>query len=182
MPSDAWLWLKRGTDWIDFRSLGGWGGHQSPDVETELPQDPIADLSGMVTQGEGVHLEYKQKLPDRPGEKRNVFKTVVAFATGDGGTMLFGIGDGGELQGLEDRSPEARRRVTDLLRDVVTPTPKVRIEVRQLERRNVLVLEVLAGNGVLHALTLDSNKPEYYVRDDLLCSSGGTRCRHRTRC
>jgi hypothetical protein len=28
------------------------------------------------------------------------------------------------------------------------------------------VLEVLSGGGVLHSLTLDQNKPEYYVRRD----------------
>jgi hypothetical protein len=42
----------------------------------------------------------------------------------------------------------------------------VRIEAHQLDGRNILVLEVLSGGGVLHALTLDQNKPEYYVRRD----------------
>ena len=166
LPSDAWLWLKDGTEWLDFRSLGGWGGQRSPDVETELPQDPIADLSRLAAQGEGAHLEYKEKLPDTQGEKRNVFKTVVAFANGDGGTVLFGIGDGGERCGLKDRLPEARRRLNDLLRDLVTPSPQAHIAAHRLDGCNIVVLDVGPGNGVLHALTLDANKPEYYVRRD----------------
>jgi hypothetical protein len=165
LPSDAWLWLKQGTEWRDFRALS-WEGRRIRNVETELPRDPIAELSLLAAQGEGPHLEYKEKLPDSRDEKRHVFKTVVAFANGDGGTLLFGIGDGGDLRGVEDKLPEGRRRLNDLLRDLVDPSPSVRIEAHRLEGRNVLVLEVLSGGGVLHALTLDRNRPEYYVRRD----------------
>ena len=165
LPSDAWLWLKQGTEWRDFRALS-WEGNRIPNVETELPRDPIAELSLLAAQGEGPHLEYKEKLPDSRDEKRHVFKTVVAFANGDGGTLLFGIGDGGELRGVKDKLPEGRRRLNDLLRDLVDPSPPVRIEAHRLDGKNMLVLEVLSGGGVLHALTLDQNKPEYYVRRD----------------
>ena len=30
----------------------------------------------------------------------------------------------------------------------------------------MLIAEVLPGNGTLHALVIDANKPEYYVRRD----------------
>jgi len=165
LPSDAWLWLKQATEWHDFRALS-WEGSRIRNVETELPRDPIAELSLLAAQGEGPHLEYKEKLPDSRDEKRHVFKTVVAFANGDGGTLLFGIGDGGELRGVEDRLPEGRRRLNDLLRDLVDPSPSVRIQAHRLDGKNILVLEVLSGDGVLHALTLDRNRPEYYVRRD----------------
>jgi len=165
LPSDAWLWLKEGTEWRDFRALS-WEGNRIPNVETELPRDPIAELSLLAAQGEGPHLEYKEKLPDSRDEKRHVFKTVVAFANGDGGTLLFGVGDGGELRGVKDKLPEGRRRLNDLLRDLVDPSPQVRIEAHQLDGKKILLLEVLSGGGVLHALTLDQNKPEYYVRRD----------------
>jgi predicted HTH transcriptional regulator len=109
---------------------------------------------------------HKEKLPDGRVEKRHVFKTVVAFANGDGGTLLFGIDDGGELRGINDNLPQGRRRLNDLLRDLVGPSPRVRIEAHRLDGKNVIVLEVLSSGGVLHALTLDQNEPEYYVRRD----------------
>jgi hypothetical protein len=165
LPSDAWLWLKEGTEWLDFRALS-WEGSRTPSVETELPWDPIAELSILAAQGEGPHLEYKSKLPDSRDEKRHVFKTVVAFANGDGGTLLFGIGDGGELLGIKEKLPNGRGRLNDLLRDLVDPSPQVRIEAHQLDGKNIIVLEVPSGGGVLHALTLDQNRPEYYVRRD----------------
>lgn len=168
LPADAWLWLKSGHEWLDFRALSGWGGRTSPDVENEeLPKDPVAELTRLATQGEGQYLEYKSKLPETPEEKRTVFKTVVAFANGDGGTVLFGVADeGGAIVGLHDKVPASRRRLTDLLRDLVTPSPPARISTHRLEGRTILMLEVSPGNGTLHALTVNKNRPEYYVRRD----------------
>ncbi|WAX55129.1 ATP-binding protein [Jatrophihabitans cynanchi] len=168
LPADAWLWVKSGHEWLDFRALSGWGGRISPDVENdEFPKDPLADLTRLAAQGEGQDLEYKAKLPDTAEEKRTVFKTVVAFANGDGGTVLFGVADGdGALVGIADKMPVARRRLTDLLRDLVTPSPRTRISAHRLEGRSILMLEVTGGDGTLHALTVNKNRPEYYVRRD----------------
>jgi hypothetical protein len=164
LPSDAWLWLKRGHDWLDYRSLGYWGGYRSPDVENDLPHDPIADLTSLASQGEGPALEYKQKLPDTAREKRTVFKTITAFANGSGGIVVFGIDDDNNICGVSGDPPEQCRRLTDMLRDLITPTPDTRIDTYRLEGRNVIVLTVSPGAGVLHALTIDDNKPEYYIR------------------
>jgi hypothetical protein len=166
LPSDAWLWLKRDSDWLDFRSLSGWGGYQGSDVEIELPEDPLAEVSRLAAQGEGAKLEYKEKLPDTQSEKRTVFKTVVAFANGDGGTILFGVSDDGDIKGLEGNLAEERRRLVDLIRSLVTPPPEVQVRQQELDGRSVLMAEVSPGHGTLYALVVDSNKPEYYVRRD----------------
>ena len=105
LPTDAWIWLKSGAEWLDFRPLNQWGGTVSPDVEMELPRDPAAELSNLATRGEGPFLEYKEKLPDTKEEKRNVFKTVVAFANGAGGTIVFGIEDETKLVKGRPASP-----------------------------------------------------------------------------
>src|SRR5262249_32961089 len=117
-------------------------------------------------QGEGQHLEYKCKLPDTRDEKRKVFKTVVAFANGEGGILLFGIADDLQIAGLEDTLKDARARLTDLIRDLVSPSPDVIIDTHRYEGKNILVLHVQPGSVVVHALTLDKNKPEYFVRRD----------------
>lgn len=166
LPGDAWLWLKRGSEWLDFRSLSGWGGQRSPDVEVDLPEDPVAELSRLAARGEGANLEYKEKLPDTKPEKRTVFKTVVAFAHGDGGTILFGVNDDGEITGVDGDLAVQRRRLIDLIRALITPPPDVRVRQQQLDGRNVLIAEVLPGRGILYALVADPNRPEYYVRRD----------------
>jgi hypothetical protein len=166
LPGDAWLWLKRESEWLDFRSLGKWGGYQSPDIEVELPQDPLAELSRLAAQGEGATLEYKVKLPDTKGEKRTVFKTFVAFAHADGGTILFGVNDDGEITGLEGDLAEQRRRLIDLIRSLITPPPDVRVRQQEIDGCGVLIVEVSPGSATLYALVVDPDKPEYYVRRD----------------
>ena len=148
LPSDAWLWLKNGREWLDFRSLTPWGGYLSSDIEFDLPRDPVADLSRLATQGEGLHLEYKEKLPDTRDQKRKVFKTAVAFANGAGGTIVFGVQDeGAGVVGVEGNEATQRRRLTDMVRDLVSPSPKVLIESARLDGRLVLVLHVQPGEA-----------------------------------
>ena len=61
---------------------------------------------------------------------------------------------------------EARDRLTDLLRDIVDPHPRHRIEQFDVDGKGVLVLviEPNDGTGTLYALTVDKNKPEYFIR------------------
>jgi len=42
MPSDAWLWLKQGQNWLDFRSLREWGGRTSPVADVARIEAPVA--------------------------------------------------------------------------------------------------------------------------------------------
>jgi len=159
--------LKSGAEWLDFRPLNQWGGVLSPDVEMELPRDPAAELSHLATRGEGPFLEYKEKLPDTKDEKRKVFKTIVAFANGGGGSVVFGIEDETKLiKGLPGKPSVERRRLSDLVRDLVSPSPRVSIEAGDIDGRHLLVLHVQPGGGTIHALIIDGNKPEYYVRRD----------------
>jgi hypothetical protein len=65
LPSDAWVWLKSGSEWLDFRALNQWGGVVSPDVEMELPRDPTAELSHLATRGEGPPSNTRRTFPTR---------------------------------------------------------------------------------------------------------------------
>ena len=168
LGDDPWLWLKDRSDWIDYRAVRRWGGRQSPDVEFETPEDPVAEITALATQGETAHLEYKRDLPeDNHDSKRKVLKTVVAFANGDGGTMLFGVDgddDTGTVVGLAGKPADLLRRLNDLVRDRVSPAPTFHIAGQKIDGRFVIRLDVSPGGGTLHTLVLDGNKPEYYVR------------------
>jgi hypothetical protein len=165
LPADAWIWLKSGREWIDFRALAGWGGRISRDVEHEIPRDRAAELSHLLSRGEGQSVEYKQKLPIHRNEARNVLKTVVAFANGVGGTIVFGIEDEtNRVIGIVGKAAIERQRLNDLVRDLVRPSPKVRIETTNADGHELLLLQVVGGTGTIHALMFDANKPEYYVR------------------
>ena len=166
---DPWLWLKTGGEWIDFRAISRWGGQrESRDVEFEVPTDAVAEVTALATQGESTLLEYKVELPDDTlTSKRKMLKTVVAFANGDGGTLLFGVDgddDAGAVVGLAGKPAVLLRRLNSLIRDRIVPAPSCTLGGHFVEDKFVIRLDVTAGAGSLYALALDANRPEYYVR------------------
>ena len=55
------------------------------------------DLVALVNQGEGQRLEFKKKV-DYP---EKVVKEVIAFANSDGGNLLIGVDDDGNISGVK---------------------------------------------------------------------------------
>lgn len=165
LPNDAWLWLRTSDEWLDYRSLGGWAAYQSPDIRDERPTQPEADLEAMIAQGEGQHVEFKLKLPDNTqSSRRTVFKTITAFANGLGGSVLFGITDGGEVVGLADEDANLIDRFHNMLRSSTSPTPPCHAYEQWLGDKHVLVVEVEANTGTIFSVTIEADRPEFYVR------------------
>lgn len=109
--------------------LDGYGLSISPPVsEGELDQVRVVErrekpelfegeLSAIRDRGEGHSVEYKGSLYCRratlfnekvPDDKKfgdeivfSCIKTICAFANSDGGTLAIGLGDGGEIEGIE---------------------------------------------------------------------------------
>ena len=79
--------MKSGWEVLNEASLDG-GNH--PDFLT------LKDLKQLVKNGEGQQLEFKMKVkfPEK------IIREMVAFANSDGGTLLLGVGDLGEIAGL----------------------------------------------------------------------------------
>jgi hypothetical protein len=52
LPASAWLWLKQGTSWLDYRSIDAWSAWTADlarsDVEVDVPVDPQATMHDFV--------------------------------------------------------------------------------------------------------------------------------------
>jgi len=66
------------------------------------------DLLEIISKGEGTHLEFKSTMrmnlhTGKPGKEIETawLKTVAAFLNTDGGTLLIGVDDGGNIIGLD---------------------------------------------------------------------------------
>jgi hypothetical protein len=174
--SDAWLWLKRGTNWLDYRAPRSWGGHAAPhDKLAEMAtEDPVAEVTALASQGEGQRVEYKSKLPPSGGTttraeqdaKRTALKDIVAFANSGGGTVLYGVTDDGEIVGVDGPAGKARDRLSEFVRHRVSPTVPHNISPRDVDGKLVLVLEVTPAPNALYSLLIDANRPEYFIRRD----------------
>lgn len=173
---EAWLWLKRGANWLDYRAPRNWGGHSPPDDKLTLMalEDRVAEVTALASQGEGQRMEYKEALPPPGGgksraereAKRTALKDIVAFANGGGGTVLYGVTDQGEIVGVDGPAGKARDRLSEFVRSRVFPSPPHAISPKDVDGKLVLVLEVEPNERTLYSLLIDSNKPEYYIRRD----------------
>ncbi|MGW1148505.1 AlbA family DNA-binding domain-containing protein [Streptomyces sp. NPDC002454] len=169
LPKDAWLWLKCGASWLDYRSLdphSTWTHSLAASgVTVEEAADPRATIEALIAGGEGPQVEFKEKLPSGPD--RRMLKTVAAFASGDGGTIVFGINrDEMTVVGIApDAARQPRDELTNLVRATVVPTPQVQVESYDLDGRRVFALVVQPGESPPYAVRQSgTDKIEYFVR------------------
>ena len=110
----------------------------------------------MINTYENQDIEFKQEYVS------DINKEVIAFVNADGGTILIGARNNGEVCGV-DNPDFTIQQVTNSLRDTVSPDviPFVKVKTIQIEEKNVI--EILISTG--------TNRP-YYIREKGLRPSG----------
>ena len=110
----------------------------------------------MINTYENQDIEFKQEYVS------DINKEVIAFANADGGTILIGVRNNGEVCGV-DNPDFTMQQVTNSLRETVSPDviPFVKVKTIQIEEKNVI--EILISTG--------TNRP-YYIREKGLRPSG----------
>jgi Putative DNA-binding domain len=173
LPAEAFLYLSRDRDWLDYRPLGEYRSDADwarAGVEVEVAEDPQTEVQALLARGEGQQVEFKSQLPgDSAESKRTVFKTVAAFANGSGGNIVFGVEkDEATICGLSQIDPlRERDRLTQLVRSTVTPAPEIEASCYDLDGMTILVLSVETGASPPYGITLPGHKDkpvEFYVR------------------
>ncbi|HUY09676.1 MAG TPA: ATP-binding protein [Candidatus Dormibacteraeota bacterium] len=170
LPDDAWLYLSRGTRWLDYRAIGDRIGFKGDLAKTgvtiEVPRDPEFDLEALITAGECSTVEFKERIPTDRRSKRNLFKTVAAFANGSGGTILIGVADNGAPMGLDaDTVETAEVSLNNLTRAIVHPNPDFAIRRAQFRGQSLLLMHVAPGTEGPYGIQVEQNEPvEFYVR------------------
>lgn len=165
MPEQAWLWLKSGHSWLDYRVIDPTSPWASPSANVEIvkPVDPQASIEALLASGEGQYLEFKSELVS--GRK---LKTVAAFASGDGGQIVFGIDrDEVTVVGISGEPAKERDRLEQLVRAAITPTPDTTVTIHAIGDKSILILDVPRGHHELYGVITKSDardKPEYYIR------------------
>ncbi len=135
--------------------------------------NPILTL---IAQGEGPKLEFKETLEHdvRTGQKnqeviKSTLKTIAAFLNTDGGTLLIGVTDGGEIKGLErdfklcnkHDQDGFEQKLRNLIDSRFEPKPHGKIETHfdQLPEGIVCRVVVHPTNNIIH---FDG---DIYIRD-----------------
>ena len=94
--------------------------------------------------GEGEDLEYKVSEPE---SRHKYLKTVVAFANGRGGKIIFGVADGTlEVVGMPQEEIFATMdAITNVIMDSCEPKIIPRISIMPVEDKSLIVVEIPSG-------------------------------------
>ena len=104
---------------------------------------------------ESTECEFKVALEAR--KPKSWLKSVSAFANGVGGSLLFGIDDGGNVIGLSDAQSDAET-ISRLIKERITPCPSFVLIPERKDGKDILVLSVSVGQST----------PYYYKADGIM--------------
>lgn len=97
-----------------------------------------------ILAGESKAIEYKEALPDKSSK---YMKTVVAFANGKGGKLVFGIKDiTCEVVGISnDMVFKTMDAITNAISDSCEPTIIPDISLQEIDGKTIIVVEIFPG-------------------------------------
>ena len=138
---------------------------------TDSPEEVLR----LIKKGENEKLEFKSTLRtnlhtqehDKKVEN-SVLKTLAAFLNSEGGTLLIGISDSGEIIGTEkdnfENNDRFNRHFTNLIKERIGNEflPFMNFELIQIENKSILKIECINSNKPVF-LKYDSQE-EFYVR------------------
>jgi len=98
------------------------------------------EVRQLIAQGEGNTVEFKESLPT----PSDLAKEMVAFANTDGGWLLIGVADRGEIRGVTFADREAQV-VLNVARNNCVPHLQPRTETIDLDGKMIAVIQVERG-------------------------------------
>jgi len=103
------------------------------------------EVRALIAQGEGQKLEFKRSL----AELERGVRTVAAFANTEGGHLLFGVRDSGEIIGMTV-GRTTRERVVNMIRDNTDPVIYPSVEYVGVQGTTVIVVTVEESDNKPH--------------------------------
>ena len=102
--------------------------------------------------GEATAYDKKQQIEAK--RPKSWLKSVSAFANGEGGTLIFGISDDGQVVGLENAELDSEL-ISEAIKTKLEPIPSIKLEFQEFDGRKLILLYVAPGDET----------PYYYIGD-----------------
>jgi hypothetical protein len=95
-------------------------------------------LDRIIADGEGTRTEFKEEFPN---STTDAGKEIAAFANYNGGVVIFGIDDDGQVLGLEE--PEkVENQISGILWEMMEPPLSADLHLIMYEDEPILVVEI----------------------------------------
>lgn len=103
-------------------------------------------IKRLLSLGEGQRIEFKSST-----HSLDVLgKVVCGFLNASGGYLICWVNSRGDVIGIDD-SPDAINWIERIFIEKITPKAFVTVQVEQLEKKQVIIIEVPSGNDVPYA-------------------------------
>ena len=120
------------------------------------------NLKDEIVAGESYSLEFK-RVPNEEREK--YLKTVVAFANGKGGRILFGVANDRTMVGIPNERIFAEMDgIVNSISDACAPKIPVDVCVERVDGKSLIALDVFAGTRCPYYLKSQGEKDGVYIR------------------
>ena len=116
-----------------------------------------------IVSGESEYIEFKQEVP----KKSEVYmKTVVAFANGSGGKIVFGVEDSTfKVLGInQEEAFSIMDGITSAICDSCTPMLMPIVTLASIEEKVVIVVNIMPGSQRPYYLTAKGKENGTYIR------------------
>lgn len=110
------------------------------------------DLQELLMLGEGQVIEFKAAC-----EPMIIGQQVCAFLNSGGGYVICGVGDSGEILGVNDIDT---KQLEQQLHEGISPAALISVDMQAVEEKQVLIVEVPAGKDFPYAFHND-----IFIRD-----------------
>jgi ATP-dependent DNA helicase RecG len=94
----------------------------------------------LIAKGEGQDIEFKSSL----SERKEILETICAFSNSNGGTILVGVDDNGNLVGIEMGKGVIEGLINEI-KSSIEPPVIPQIETAEAHGKKVLVIRVSEG-------------------------------------
>ena len=123
----------------------------------------MSELDEEIERGESDTLEFKRELPVR---EKQFLKTVVAFANGKGGRILFGVDNAThEVLGVETESRwKMQDRITDMISNSCRPQIYPNCDWVEVGGKALLMLSIPAASNCPYYIRKEGVQKGTYVR------------------
>ena len=143
------------------------------------------DIDAIIYSGETEEIEFKSSLRWNTRESKVdkkmefiILKSIAAFSNGDGGRLLIGVADNGEILGIQDdlnTLKEANKDHFELhLRNIINSTfgknfaiSNIKVKFYKVSEQDICVIDIGTGNRPLYLEVTEKNgqkNKKFYVR------------------
>ena len=108
--------------------------------------------------GETNLYDKKEKL--EVNKPKSWLKSVLAFANGRGGKLIFGVRENNEILGLDDYQKDSEN-ISEIIKTKMDSIPEFDMEIKELEGKIILILNIYQGKNTPYFVVDGGSRTAY---------------------